>query len=661
MRKAYLISRIRLTFGLMILVLSCITSQTLAEQQQEPNKSESLFDLPLETLMNVEVTSASKKAESLYEAPAVMSVVPREEIDAYGDRNLHQLLQRQPSIYTRGSYLYPHNLASFRGDMATQLDLHTLVLFNGRPIRGSSFGGSNFPVYMTLPLSALDSIELIRGPGSVLYGTNAFTGVINLKTRVPDHNEISFSGMTGSYGYYESDVTARGRSGELGYATAFRTAGQQGFPYRMTDDVGVYNSDDDKNKSVSGTMHLEYGGLTFDTFASNLETFYMGTLPRWSASHHEIRTNTVFGNLGYRLPICKTVNVEFNLTHNLQRTRFARYPRGNTDLDSKDWLGEVTLYANPTDRLNLVFGYLQEFQKKLDSEKSNDVLDPPYTFRPQSAYGQGDYKVTDYLKLVAGAQWNKSGYDKCGVISRYGVVLTPFQKWGVKLLRGEAFRAPFALETRLYDPPVLVGSEDLEPETITTYDAQLFYHDEKTYAAVTYFKSTTNGLIVRDTSVNPASFKNGGEQQFDGIELEAKRFLTPHWHVLGSTMYQNNKQTYDLNPSTAPDYMFKLGTGYTWDWGTMSLFYSYFAKPPRLASEVVVNPEPDALNLMSFNLNFDPSKWLDIPKGRAVVTFRIENLFDEEINVPEFNRRGNPNSLPDGSGRMWFMGLKIVF
>jgi hypothetical protein len=224
----------------------------------------------------------------------------------------------------------------------------------------------------------------------VLYETNAFTGVINLKFRpIPKQTETSVSAMGGSLGYYKTTASLGGRSGDLGYVADLRFTGQQGFAYRMTDDVGVYNSDDDKNKSISGTVHLEYGRLTLDTFASNLETFYMGTLPRWSASNHNIRTNTIFSNLGYLLPICKTINVEFNLTYNLQRTRFARYPIGDTDLDSQDWLGEVTLYANPTNRLNLVFGYLQEYQQKLTGGMSNPVLDPPYTFRPQSEYGQG--------------------------------------------------------------------------------------------------------------------------------------------------------------------------------------------------------------------------------------------------------------------------------
>ncbi len=629
---------------------------------QKTDPAEDLFEMDIEDLLflDIEVSVASKKAESLIEAPGVVVVVPREESEVYGDRNLHQLLQRQPSLYTRGSYPYLHNLTSFRGDMPTHVDLHTLVLLNGRPIRESGFGGLDFPVYMTFPIAGLDSVELVRGPGSVLYGTNAFTGVVNLKPRaIPEQNEFSVSGMGGSYGYYKTDVTAGGRSGKLGYVTSIRIAGQQGYDYSMVDGLGVYGSQNDENKSFSGMVHLERGGFTFDAFAVNFETFHLGSIPWWSLPYHKWDTNKLFANAGYRVSLDDRTNLELNLTYNLQENSFANVTQ-TVGLNTSDVLGEVTLFTNPIDHLNVTLGYLQEYRSnyKVDEDYYQSI--PTYHHQPQSVYAQADYKIGESAKLIAGTQWNESSQGYEGFVSRYGVIFTPFKKWGLKLLRGEAFRAPFALETDLYDT-MLVGNHNLKPEEVTTYDAQLFYQDRKTYAAVTYFNSVIEQLIIRDTSVIPTSFKNGGEQKFDGIEFEAKRFLTSHWHVLGSAMYQNNKQTSDLNPSTVPDYMFKLGTGYTWDYGTASVFYSYFAKPPRLASEVVVNPEPDALNLLSFNLCIDPSRWLNIPKGRASLTFRIENLFDEDIWVPEFNRGGNPNSLPDGPGITFYAGLTVNF
>ena len=643
-------------------IMLCILSATLPALATTDNALdvENFMEMDLEELMEIEISVASKKPESLIEAPGAVSVVPHDESVVFGDRNLYQLLQRQPSVYTRGSYLYPNNIASFRGDMPTHLDLHNLILFNGRPIRDSSFGGVNFPVYMSFPIAALDSVEMIRGPGSVLYGTNAFTGVINLKTRIPDHNELSISGMGGSYGYYESDMTAGGKYGKLGYVTSVRTEGQHGYDYRMTDGLGVFGSQNDENQSFSGMTHLEYSGFTFDVFAVDLDTFHLGSLPWWSLLYHEYGVKKLFTNVGYRLPLHDRATLEFNLTYNLQENRFATLDQ-TANTNTSDFLGEVTLLTNPIDNLNLVLGALEEHRSDYRTDSDYYYSNPEYDYFPKSAYVQGDYKIGHFTKVIAGVQWNESAQGYEDTVSRYGVVLTPFEKWGIKLLRGEAFRAPYATETDVDASPAIIGNKELWPETITTYDVQLFYQNQKTYAATTYFNSTVNNLIIRDASVSPASFKNGGQQDFEGIEFEFKHVLTSHWHIFGSAMYQNNKQTSDLDPSTTPDYMAKMGLARTWDWGSVALTYMHFGKPPRLDSEVVVNPEPEALNLVSANLRLDLAHWLGGPKDRTLFTMKIENLLDQDIWVTEFNRGGNPNSLPDGPGVAAYAGLTYNF
>jgi outer membrane receptor protein involved in Fe transport len=646
--------------GLAISVLTCIT--TLAQaRQQEPNESENLFDLPIETLMDVEVTSASKKAESIYEAPAVMSVVPREEIDAYGDRTLLQLLQRQPSIYTYSSFCYPDNQASFRGDMSSHSSIHTLTLLNGRPVRESAQGHS-FPIYYSFPLSVLESVELIRGPGSVLYGTDAFTGVINLKTAsIPDKNEISLSGMMGSYEYYQSEATIRGRSGDFGYITALRFAGQQGYPYRMTDALGVRGEDNVHARSASVMAHLAYKQLSLDIFASDMDLFQMGVMPFWFVPQHEHRNKRLFTNLGYRIPLGEKASLELNGTCNIQENTLSSPAITRIGNNTADLLGEVTLYANPFNNFNTVVGFVQEYQRNYSSDNDEFQSIANYKYHPRSFYAEGDYKIGDFVKLVAGMQWNESSLGNKGLISRYGIIVTPAKNWGLKLLRGEAFRGPTTMESDLTDP-LLTGNKNLKPETITTYDAQLFYHDEKTYAAVTYFHSAIESQLIMDTP--PITYVNAkGKQRFDGIEVEAKRFLTPNWHVLGSFMHQIDKTDKGLNPTAAPENMFKMGTAYTWDWGSASLFYVLFGKPPqiRYPTTLVVNPEPKAVNLVNFNLDLDMYKWTGFKKGCSILTFRIENLFNEKIYVPTLAYAGTPNSFPYGPGRMWFLGLKIIF
>lgn len=431
---------------------------TLPSADAAPGSAD-FAEMDLEELLDVEISVASKKSESQVEAPGVVAVVPQDEITTYGDRTLHQLLQRQASIYTRGSYLYPHNLASFRGDMPTHLDLHTLLLINGRPIRTSSFGGENFPMYLTYPLGSLESVEIIRGPGSVLYGTNAFTGVVNLKSRaIPEQTEFSWSAMGGSGGYWTTALSGGGTAGRLGYVTDLQTTGQHGYRHAMIDGTGTFGSDHDTNKSVATMNHFELGGLTLDVFYSNLETFYMGVVPFWNFSDNVYRTNRLFGNLGYTLPLHERVDVQFNLTYNLGYTNFERPVKYETDYNTEDWIGEVTVFANPTDSLNVVAGFLQEDQRKVHGDHSDDVIDEPFHVEPKSAYAQADYRLSKSVKVIAGTQWNKAAYGYTDLLSRFGVILTPYKKWGLKLLRGEAFRAPFGLESTLQDLVVLIGN-----------------------------------------------------------------------------------------------------------------------------------------------------------------------------------------------------------
>jgi outer membrane receptor protein involved in Fe transport len=652
--------------------LFCIYAQAhLGQQEQvEQDDSTDFTGMSIEELLEVEVTSASKKAESLFEAPAIMVVVPKDEIETYGDRDLQQLLQRQPSVYTRDVFPYTDNVAGFRGDMATVTDIHTLILLNGRPIRESA-QGINVNMYKTFPLSTLESVELIRGPGSVLYGSNAFTGVINLKTRIPDQNELSVSSMMGSYGYYETDATVGGKSGRFSHITAFQVVGEQGYPYRMTDALGAYGTDNRQYKSYSAVTHLNYENFTFDCFWSDYDAFAMGVVPFWSNPHKSFRNKKLFINAGYRIPVHERATLEFNATYNLQENSLASFKPQIIGTNTSDILLEGTLFANPTDNLNVVLGFLQEQRSNYhpDNDKFQSITS--YRHEPKSFYAQGDYKFGKLVKLIAGTQWNKSSYGISDWISRYGVIITPFDKWGVKLLRGEAFRAPATVETDLHDPGILVGNSNLEPETITTYDAQLFYHDERTYAALTYFQSTINKLIIYDTGAVPdMSYMNGGTQRFDGVEFEAKYFFTPNWHILGSFLYQNNKAQGSVNPTVVPENMFKLGTAYTWDGGTVSLFYCYFGKPPEnyfpslpapFGSTLVVNPEPEAVNLVNLNVDLDVSKWMELKKGQSILTFRVENLLNEKAYVPTLAYSGTPNSFPYGPGATFYAGLRINF
>lgn len=159
-----------------------------------------LFDLSLEELMNIEIVSASKKAESSFKSPLSSSVVTRDEIITSGATTIEEALRLVPGmlvreetngnfdVHIRGNDNLPPGNFSFYTENSM-----SLVMIDGRPVYNYINGGT---MWEALPISIVDveRIEVVRGPATALYGPNAVTGAINIITRTPEEKEISVHG-----------------------------------------------------------------------------------------------------------------------------------------------------------------------------------------------------------------------------------------------------------------------------------------------------------------------------------------------------------------------------------------------------------------------------------------------------------------------------------
>jgi outer membrane receptor for ferrienterochelin and colicins len=611
--------------------------------------------MSLEELMGITVT-ASKRAEPVYNAPGIVTVYTKEEIKRFGARTLFDVLNQLPRVYCTGSYLFPNNVPSVRGDLPTHTNNHTLILINGRPVRESNSGGWNFPVYMAYPVDMIERIELVRGPCSPLYGSNAYTGVINVITKTgTEDTKWEFFGQTGSHNYRRTNVTQTGTAGKIKMANVFQYTGADGWDFAMVDETGTWKSTDVDNKSFSFASHMRWKDVTTDLYCAREEAMHVGVMPRWAlpTNNHEIVSNRVFFNLGIEHEFSENVRLDSHFTYNYSDIYWQQRV---TNHKSEDFLGEFTLHVKPTNKMNLIGGFVYEV---LTAPKLPNSPVPKYNEKPLGAYAQADYLVTDNLKLIGGIQWNKPDGGKSDVVTRAGVVYHFNKNWGIKLLRGEAFRAPWLSET-VIQHPVLIGNSSLQPETIITYDAQVFYHNKDIEASLTYFCSTLKDLITRVSTGGTPTYDNGGSQKFNGIEFEGKKYFNDNLHLLGSVTYQDSKQTNDLVPSLAPLIMGKVGLGYDRSKLKMGLFYTYFSNPPKIASASQVNPDPDAVNWITANLDYDITEYLSLKKAKCEVTLSIENLLDEEVDHPEFSRR-NINSTPFARGMSIYGGVRILF
>src|SRR5690606_17372575 len=141
-----------------------------------------LWEMPLEQLMLVPVSSlASGTPTPVSRAASSVTVISRTDIEATGANDLDQLLETVPGLHvgrSDQSYFPKYN---FRGITSTH-NAEALLLINGIAVK-SLFTGSRSQVWAGMPVKAIERIEVIRGPGSALYGADAFAGVINVITK----------------------------------------------------------------------------------------------------------------------------------------------------------------------------------------------------------------------------------------------------------------------------------------------------------------------------------------------------------------------------------------------------------------------------------------------------------------------------------------------
>jgi len=163
-----------------------LLSQAVSASEKAVAPSEDLTHLSVEELMNVEVTSVSRRAEKLSEAPAAVSVVTSDELRRSGVTSILEALRLVPGMEV--ARVDAHNWAisarGFNDLFANKL----LVLLDGRSVYTPLFSGVYWDVQDTL-LEDLERIEVIRGPGATLWGANAVNGVVNVITRSAEDSQ----------------------------------------------------------------------------------------------------------------------------------------------------------------------------------------------------------------------------------------------------------------------------------------------------------------------------------------------------------------------------------------------------------------------------------------------------------------------------------------
>lgn len=616
---------------------------------------EELIDLPLEELMQVKIITVSKSEETLNNAPGVISVITAKEIGQFGSNSLFEVLERVTSAYMTGFHLFPQNNPSIRGDLASHVDTHVLVLVNGRPFRESFGGGFAFSIYLAFPVSMIEKIEIIRGPGSVLYGSNAFVGVINIitKTEAPHQVSSEINLKQGTFGTRALEANGIVNQESFKLAGGIKRFKEDGWPFSAINESGSRGEIPYREDNLGAYLYGEAHGFKLNAlFVQSAQDVWFIPSAQGQTRNENSR---VLLDVGYEHQFSAGWNTQLNVTYNGHDTIIDSIPfvaANTTHPQSDDVLLEWTNFMKQG-RWNWLLGGTTYFL----SEERGGFKTHGTSY---SLYAQGQYQWIDSLHLIAGGQAVKPAGIAWDVVPRLGMVYQFTSKLGLKLLYSQAFRTSLYEEKYGDGRGILIGNPQLTPETITTADLNLLYNTTEYQLSATYFHSQEQDLILKVpvSHSNSTTFANAGEITFDGIELEGKVKPTDRFFLTSSLTYQMNRNQQDKdNYTTVPNWMAKVGVSYEFSKDTsIGLFNNFFSKAHdvsvRFANVKHVNPDTEAFNLMTLNLKMNLQKFVGWP---VVLEGYVYNALDEDIYAPEF-ARSRVNSIPARQGRGVYLG-----
>ncbi len=320
-------------------------------------KSETMGDLSLKSLLDMQVTSVSKKAERMMDVPTSIYVLTREDIQRSGATRLVDILNLVPGFWSTDlTYNWPNATIRNFDEFTSKVNL----LIDGVPLISPIIEDVMYQG-LYLPLNIIERVEVIKGSNGVIYGANATTGVINIITQNPKQMQgLLAQAETGSNGYLSPMVRYGGKIGNHTDYSAY-------FSYRRTG--GYYRNSDFMGDSV----YAEDTSGSFKRIKNHYNDDEEGSSYSWMAG---MRSTTEFSN-----------QCRLSLNGWYQQNRMKQF--GSLDIPYSDTFSMDYNIANPPDSL-----WLENL--KYDNAIVSARLDIPFNTDHQLFFNSYIY---DYLNL----------------------------------------------------------------------------------------------------------------------------------------------------------------------------------------------------------------------------------------------------------------------
>lgn len=485
-----------------------------------------------------QVITASRRLELANEAPSNITVITGERIRDSGAAKLSDILALLPGVQVIQQKNGQENIW-IRGAASIYND-KAILLIDGFPLKEVEYG--QFPIDERLPIVDIKRIEVVKGPGSVVYGANAFTGVINIITK--DHVDVKKAEVVAGFGNWKT----QNHSVLIG-----RTFDQGGMVFSGTflDSQGSAHSQDSSGNPTSrrrpvqnttANLKLALGEFTFAARHFEYESGYL--------SFPDTRDEKLFDNinlfqLGWKRVLGDRLTLSARSFYNLFQNHRDRNEfkadlvtltniLGSTDKTNSAGAGVYAEYS-PNDRHAVISGIDFQREKGIDIRRlqyettvANPVQSLVRRTDPEqpvlnnwAVFAQETWRFHPSANLNIGLRHDR--HDQYGdqTNSRFVLAFHPDETFMSKAIYGTAYRAPSVRELYVHDYPVEVddGNPNLRPEKIESVELDFRYRPiPRLQTGVALYRNIIRDFIAPNAAVN--RYDNVGTYSFYGMEPE---------------------------------------------------------------------------------------------------------------------------------------------
>ncbi|MCE1188850.1 MAG: TonB-dependent receptor [Ignavibacteria bacterium] len=634
--------------------------------------SDSTSTLPLEQLLHNPVKNTSHNFQHISEIPSSITVISREDILLLGSANLSELLQNIRSFYLNfDEYTYYIGVRGYNriGDQNNRI----LLLINGHTYNESVHGSGGFGYDCAVDIQDVERVEIVRGPGEVIYGNNAVFAVINVITRSAEsigklNTDLGLgTDKRVSVSLLHSGVLAA--NSEYTLSARFMEAAGSDYTFSVPEKNKKNPetiSEADKEQAFSVYGNWQYSELFvqagFNYRDKNLPTV---KFKKKMGDTHESNTDyRGFVDIHYDKSLNEATDV--SIRGYFDSYRFERnYPRKDwsstvtnySDKNSVDWVGcELRCNYSVTDGCVITAGteikadITQLFTMKSENSTLREIDQKSSSF---AAYIQNDYQIWPSFSTTIGARLDKITNLSAIVSPRAGLIYKPWMPLTAKALYSTGFRSPTIYENSYFvtdSVSFFSQPSNLQTEKIKSFELVAEYDlNELFFITATAFRNNISDVINYYMPDFDVSQENLASYAVDGAEFELATAPLAHFkfgiNYTRQYIHQNDNSVIDN--VNIPGHFGNITIAYLFS-HRFSVCYSHHFEDSR----TLLNGK----DLNSISLGMFAVRGIFSEIGLSML-FRVTNIFNEKYSYPAGNTVNPLNVIPQ-DGREFQLHLQ---